>query len=131
MLKDYEHINEDEFEFIEPNLNPFSSVTQAYMHNSHRTLVPIGHHFQATLPPIMTPTAYRIKTAEQMKNLRMLKINDPEEGELFYSQHFAQIEELFGPGRTYEDVIHLQNAFKKMNSLLTFDSYITKNAKYW
>jgi hypothetical protein len=41
------------------------------------------------------------------------------------------IESNFGPGRTYEDVNHLRNALKRMNSNLTFEEYLSKNFKYW
>ena len=54
------------------------------MHNTHRTLVPIGAHFQALLPPILTPEIYRLKSAHLMKSLSILKVNDPEEGEAFF-----------------------------------------------
>ena len=54
------------------------------MHNTHRTLVPIGAHYQAMLPPILTPEIYRLKTVNMMKSLSVLKVNDPREGEDFY-----------------------------------------------
>lgn len=55
-----------------------------------------------------------------MKTLKILKINDPQEGEDFYNKNFEMIERRFGPGRTYEDVNHIRNALKRMNSQLTF-----------
>lgn len=39
--------------------------------------------------------------------------------------------ELVGPDRTYEDVNLLHNAFKKLNSKVTFQDYLTKNQRYW
>lgn len=83
------------------------------------------------LPPLLSPEAYRYKSQEMMKTLKVLKINDPEEGEEFYRKHFKHIEDRFGPGRTYEDVNHLRNAFKRMNSQLTFEEYVAKNGRYW
>ena len=61
------------------------------MHNTHRTLVPIGAHFQVMLPPVLTPEAYRVKSAPMMKALKILKVNDPKEGEEFYKEHFNRI----------------------------------------
>ena len=58
------------------------------MHNTHRTLVPIGAHYQAILPSILPPEVYRLKTVNMMKSLKILKVNDPEEGEGFYRTHF-------------------------------------------
>ena len=131
VLKDYDQVREEEVEICEANENPFQSLSQTYMHNTHRTLVPIGANFQVMLPPVLTPDLYRVKSAEMMKTLQIIKINDPEEGEHFYSQHFLKVDLIFGPGRTYEDINHLHNAFKRMNSQLTFDQYIEKNAKHW
>jgi hypothetical protein len=66
-----------------------------------------------------------------MRTLNILKINDPVEGEEFYERYFGLIETRFGPGRTYEDVNHLRNALKRMNSQLSFEEYLAKNSKYW
>jgi|JI6StandDraft_1071083.scaffolds.fasta_scaffold243096_2 hypothetical protein len=62
-LKDYEDIDEEEVEILEDNENPFQYINHTYMHNSHRTLVPIGANFQVIVPPMMTIQAYRMKTA--------------------------------------------------------------------
>jgi len=45
--------------------------------NNLRTLVPIGANFQVVVPPMLTETAYRAKTSESMRTLKILKINDP------------------------------------------------------
>jgi hypothetical protein len=66
-----------------------------------------------------------------MKTLKTLKINDPVEGEEFYQKYFEIVEARFGPGRSYEDVNHLRNALKRMNSQLSFEEYLAKNSKYW
>lgn len=129
-LRDYEDVNE-EVEIIEDKDNPFQYLNHTYMHNSHRTLVPIGANFQAVVPPMMTIQAYRLKTADMMKTLAILKINDPQEGEAFYNKYFSLIDTRFGPERTYEDVNHLRNAFQRMNSQLSFEEYLAKNSKYW
>lgn len=71
------------------------------MNASHRTLVPIGGNFQVVIPPMLTEAAYKLKSAEMMKTLKILKINDPVEGEEFYQKYFAIVEARFGPGRTY------------------------------
>lgn len=71
------------------------------MNNYHRTLVPIGANFQVFIPPILTESAYKIKSQGMMKTINTLKLNDPEEGEEFYNQYFEIIDNRFGPGRTY------------------------------
>jgi len=45
--------------------------------HSNRTLVPIGANFQAVLPPMLTESHYRAKSAQQLYNLKIMKINDP------------------------------------------------------
>ena len=50
------------------------------MHNTHRTLVPIGANFQVMIPGMMTPQAYRVKSEKMMKSLKIMKLNDPTEG---------------------------------------------------
>lgn len=66
-----------------------------------------------------------------MRVLRILKINDPVEGEAFCNQYLPLVNEKLGPDRTYEDLNMLHNAFKKLNSQCTFDDYLTKHLKYW
>ena len=41
------------------------------------------------------------------------------------------VENRFGPGRSYEDVNHLRNAFSRMNSQLTFEVYLNKHGRFW
>ena len=101
------------------------------MHNTHHTLVPIGANFQTLIPPVLTQNAYRVKSAEMMNSLQKLKINDPEEGGEFFDKYSELIRRRFGEERSYEDVNHLRNAFRRMNSKLTFEEYLAKNAKYW
>ena len=71
------------------------------MLNNFRTVVPIGANFQVVIPPMLTESAYRARTSDAMRTLKILKINDPVEGEEFYSNYFQCIEEKLGPGRTY------------------------------
>jgi hypothetical protein len=101
------------------------------MLNNHRTLVPIGANFQVVVPPMLTEATYRAKTADSLRTLKILKVNDPEEGDQFYEEHFEFIEEKLGPGRSYEDVNLLRNAFRRLHSRLKFDEYLTKNLKHW
>lgn len=56
------------------------SLSDASLQYNRHTLVPIGANFQAVIPPMMTEAAYKSKSADQMRALRILKINDPQEG---------------------------------------------------
>jgi hypothetical protein len=47
------------------------------MLNNFRTVVPIGANFQVVIPPMLTESAYRARTSEAMRTLKILKINDP------------------------------------------------------
>jgi len=88
-LKDYEDVDESEFVLIdEGNENPFQHSSHTYMNNYHRTLVPIGANFQVMVPPMLTESVYKIKSKDMMRALKILKINDPEEGEEFYNKYF-------------------------------------------
>ncbi len=43
------------------NEQPFHNLSQIYMHNSH-TLVPIGANFQVIIPPMLSESAYKVKS---------------------------------------------------------------------
>lgn len=76
-LARYDDIGED-FTLVSDHPDGSYSFSDASMHYNRHTLVPIGANFQAVVPPMMTEGAYRAKTADMMRTLRTLKINDPE-----------------------------------------------------
>lgn len=132
-LRLYDDVDDDDFVLLSSHedLPQPAPLTTSYMLNNHRTLVPIGANFQVVIPPMLTEATYRAKTADSLRTLKILKVNDPEEGEQFYGQHFDFIEEKLGPGRSYEDVNMLRNAFRRLHSRLKFEEYLTKNLKHW
>lgn len=112
-------------------MDPTITATEVSLQYHRHTLVPIGANFQAVIPPMMTEEAYKAKSSDVMRVLRILKINDPEEGEAFEKQYLSLVNEKLGPDRTYEDLNMLQNAFKKLNSRCSFEDYLNKHLKYW
>jgi hypothetical protein len=77
-LLQYEDVEEDEFILLSENADvSFSLSDTSFQYNRH-TLVPIGANFQVVVPPMMTEAAYRAKSADMMRALRILKVNDPE-----------------------------------------------------
>jgi hypothetical protein len=77
-------VSEDDFTLVADHPDGSYSLSDASLHYNRHTLVPIGANFQVVVPPMMTEQAYRAKTADMMRMLRVLKLNDPEEDGRFY-----------------------------------------------
>lgn len=43
----------------------------------HSNVIPIGTNYQASIPQILTEEYYKIKSSIMIKNLYLLKVNDP------------------------------------------------------
>jgi hypothetical protein len=77
-LKEYEDIDDEEFQIIEGEVGEVSQSSGIHYMNNHSTLVPIGANYQAHIPSIIPEQIYKRKSAESLANLKHLKVNDPQ-----------------------------------------------------
>lgn len=83
-LASYQDINDDDFILLSENADASFTLSDASIQYNRHTLVPIGANFQVQIPPMMSEGAYKAKSAEMMRTLKILKANDPDEGGSFF-----------------------------------------------